>query len=177
MSAPDIGVGDVLVVMTGSGWTSKLIRVGEVLRGQSGMDNHVAVVHHQTDGVWWCLEGKPGGVGWVDARRYLRDPHTTTNALQPKTEAQRAAIAAEAETMLGRPYDWAAIMTDSLESLGIHALWATDWHGTGSPGHVVCSSYAAYLYGKVSLGHPRPKHERYVFPSDWTEFNLKQGWR
>lgn len=172
-----VGIGDVLVVTTGGGWSSKLIRIGSILRGGLTATNHVAIVHHQTDGVWWCVEGRPGGVGWLDARRYLRDPHTVTNIAQPKTDAQRHAVAAEAETMLGRAYDWAAIMTDALESLGIHNLWTQDWDGQGVPGHVVCSSFAAYLYGKAGMAHPGVKHERYVFPSDWAEFCIGQKWK
>lgn len=170
---PDVG--DVLVVSTGNNWAAKLIRIGEVIRGQAGLNNHVAILHHQTDGVWWAIEGRPGGVGWVDARRYLRDAHTLTNAAEPKTPLQRVTVARDAEAMLGTPYDWAAICGDVFDSLRIRDIFRQDWDGQGSPGHVVCSSFAAYLYGRVGLAHPKSA-ERYTFPSDWTEFCLTQGW-
>lgn len=173
---PKPAVGDVLVVATGNGWTSKLIRIGEVLRGQASNNNHVAIVHHETDGVIWCIEGRPGGVGWIDARRYLRDPHTVTNIGQPKTPTQRDLVATMAESMLGTPYDWAGICADAFASLGIRDLFAKDWDGKGAPGHVVCSSFAAYLYRHAGLAHPSSS-ERYTFPSDWTEFCIKQQWK
>lgn len=169
------GVGDVLAVSTGDSFASRMIRVGEVLRGQAGLNNHIAVVHHQTDGVWWAIEGRPGGVGWVDARHYLSDAHTVTNIEQPKTDAQRALIATTAEAMLGTPYDWQGIAGDAFASLRVRDLFARDWHGQGVPAHVVCSSFAAYLYERAGLAHPKSS-ERYTFPSDWTEFCLQRGW-
>lgn len=170
-----IDVGDVLVVATGNSFAAKLIRLGEVLRGQPSNDNHVAVVHHVTDGVWWAVEGRPGGVGWVDARRYLADPKTLTNADQPKTPGQRNHIADSAVAMLGTPYDWQAIIGDAFGSLGIRDLFAENWHGQGAPGHVVCSSLAAYLYADAGLPHPTSPG-RYTFPSDWADFCLNRAW-
>jgi len=168
--------GDVVVVRTGKGWGSRLIRVGQALRGQPCTGNHVAVLHHYTDGVPWAVEGRPGGVGWVDARRYLADAATVHNAAQAKTDVQRTAVLKGAEALLGTQYDWEAIFSDSVDSLGLKPLWTEDWHGKGVPGHVVCSSAAALLYEQAGLAHPGPGHERYVFPSDWAEFIYGQGW-
>ena len=49
-------------------------------------------------------------------------------------------------------------------------LWSNDWHGQGPPGHVVCSSYAAWLY--IHVGLDAPSGQRSVTPADWTDFSL-----
>jgi ribonuclease HI len=169
-------IGDVLVVGSGKGWAARMIRVGQALRGQPCTGNHVAILHHFTDGVPWALEGRPGGVGWVDARRYLRDKRTVTNVEQPKTTEQRAALAEVSKGLIGTKYDWQAIADDALESLGLQRLWTEDWDAKGVPGQVVCSSFAAWAYSKVELAHPRIGHERRVFPSDWSEFCFDSLW-
>jgi len=140
LTSPDIAPGDVLAVRTSISLMEKAVNIGGVLTGETGLDNHVVVVHHTTDGVPWGVEGKPGGVGWADLRRYIRDPHTVGNAEQPKTPLQRATITELATTMLGTPYDWAAIADDALTALNLPALFAEDWDGHGAPGHVVCST-------------------------------------
>lgn len=170
-----VDAGDVLVVATGNSWAAKAIRIGEVLRGQSSTENHVVVVHHQTDGVWWGVEGKPGGVGWADLRRYLTNRRTVANVEQPKTLRQRDLIAHKAEAMLGRPYDWAAIAADAFAALGVRDLMQQNWGGQGAPGHVVCSSLAAWLYEEAALARPVAA-ERFTFPSDWTDFCLDRAW-
>lgn len=172
---PRVDVGDVLVVATGNSVAAKLIRIGEVLRGQTSLDNHVVVVHHQTDGVWWGIEGKPGGVGWADVRRYLANPRTTSNVDQPKSSGQRNHVADSAVAMLGTPYDWNAIANDAVVSIGIRHLFRQNWQGNGVPGHVVCSSFAAWLYADAGLAHPSSEL-RYTFPSDWTDFCLDRAW-
>jgi hypothetical protein len=177
MTTTPIGVADVLAVRTGGigGWA---IRLGAQLRGLPHDDNHVVIAHHQDPaGVWWGLEGRPGGIGWVDLRRYLDSPATVTNAAQPRTDAQRAAIAADAVAMLGTAYDWPAVVHDALTDLDLADLWSRDWNGKGAPGHIVCSSYAAWLYGRENL--PRPdvtEGGRWVQPGDWAAFDLAQGW-
>lgn len=171
-----VEVGDVLVVATGNRLVQKLIRIGEVLRGQASDGNHVIVVHHQTDGVWWGIEGRPGGVGWVDLRQYLDNGRTVSNVAQPKTTGQRNHIADSATAMLGTPYDWQAIAADALASLGIRDLFTQNWHGKGAPGHVVCSSFAAWLYRDAGLAAPH-RADRFVFPSDWADFCIDQTWR
>jgi hypothetical protein len=165
-----IDVGDVIAVRTG-GWAAALIRTGEFLRGIDDDDNHIAVMHHWNNDVPWGLEGRPGGVGWVDLRVYLGSKWTVTNAAQPKTPAQRQGIAADAEAMLRCGYDYTGIFGDACIDLGLPELWPLDWHGKGSPGHVVCSSYAAYLYVKRKLAAPEPGvNDRWWQPGDW------RGW-
>jgi hypothetical protein len=51
--------------------------------------------------------------------------------------------------------------------------WDPSWHGT-VPGHLVCSSAAAYAYGKAGL--PRPPGDRACQPAGWDTFILTRGW-
>ncbi len=167
-----IDVGDVLVVR-GSDWASRLIRVGAALRDEPNLDNHVAIVHHQdANGVWWVVEGRPGGVGWADARDYLASPYTTNNVLQAKSPDQRQQIASVAMGMLGTPYDWNGIVADAMTAIGAQDLWAQNWHGQGPPAHVVCSSLAAWVYQHVQLDIPTYHAPRETTPADWEQFIL-----
>ena len=169
--------GDILVI-DGTSGVAKVIEIGAVLQGQPAA-SHVAVLHHVDDArVPWAVEGRPGGVGWADARAYLRDPRTVANVLQPKTAAQRAQVCALMVKLLGTPYDWlGGIAEDAFESLGLGALWAEKDPATGLvPGAVVCSSLAAWVYDRVALGAPHPDDWRHVTPSDWASYIAAQGW-
>lgn len=168
--------GDVIAVNTHTPGITELIQTGGILTGETGMDDHIVIVHHFTDGVPWGIEGRPGGVGWADLRRYMNEPHSVGNVSQPKSDAQRAMVVKASETLIGTPYDWAAIATDTLAALHLPDLFAENWHGNGAPGHVVCSSLAAYLYGQAALSHPVVHSERRTTPPDWTEFNLAHMW-
>lgn len=174
---PTLGPGDVLVVRTPDRrcWdraASYLIRLGAALRDRPNLDNHVAVYHH-TDaaGTPWGIEGRPGGVGWVDLRQY-DNPWLLTNAAQPKTDAQRHLVCQAAVGLLGVGYDWAAIGMDTADALGLDHLWrvAEDW-GAKPPGHVVCSSLAAWAYQHADLDRP-PGRMMTTTPGDWSEFIL-----
>lgn len=170
---PDIAIGDVWAVRN-TGFVAALIRFGAHLRGKNSLDNHVLIVHHQdANGTWWGVEGRPGGVGWVDIDHYQNSVGLTTNFAQPKTFQQRADIAKTAEGMLGTAYDWQGIYADAATDLNLPKLFAQDWHGQGTPGHVVCSSLAAWIYQHVGL--PAPEG-RWVQPADWTDWDLHQAW-
>jgi len=134
-------------------------------------------MHHYTDRVPWGVEGRPGGVGWVDLRPTLANKRTISNAAQPKSDEQRAALAAACEAILGKPYDWSAIFTDTLDAIGLKKLWNEDWNNQGVPGHVVCSSAAALVYRQCELARPKVGHERYVSPSDWGDFIYDEAWK
>lgn len=172
-----IGVADVLAVRTG-GWGAWAIRFGAWLRGLPHTDNHIVIAHHQdAAGIWWGIEGRPGGVGWVDMRGYLTSPATVDNREQPKTDAQRATVADAMVAAIGTPYDWAGIAADAAHDLDLPTLFAQDWHGQGAPGHVVCSSLADWGYQHADLPHPDP-HDggRFVQPADWAAFDIAKRW-
>lgn len=165
--------GDVLVIRTG-GIAAELIRLGAALHGGVNLSNHVAVVDHtDAHGTVWCVEGRPGGVGWRDARAYLESTWTLTNAAQPKTAAQREQVCKVMQAMLGSPYDWTAIMADAAADLHIELPWEPTWRGT-VPGQAVCSSAAWFAYAKAGLA--RPPGGRECQPADWDKFVLTRGW-
>jgi hypothetical protein len=190
MTIARIGVGDVLTVNTHTVW-APFIDLGELMAGQAHHVDHVLIAHHQDkDGIWWGIEGRPGGVGWVTTDKYLADPHIHTrwnnsNASQARTEPQRAAIAKTAEGLLGVGYDWiGGIAADAFVSFraGELAELIDDWWGWNQggprPGHVVCSSLAAWTYDRLGLASPisgRPSGAELCTPGDWWKFNNAQA--
>jgi hypothetical protein len=171
-----IEVGDVLVTR-GTDWAARLIRLGAALLDEPNLDNHVAIAHHKdANGVWWVVEGRPGGVGWADAHNYLASPYTTNNIGQSKTAAQRDQIATVAMGMLGTPYDWTGIVADAMSAVGVQDAWAQNWKGQGPPGHVVCSSLAAWVYLKAGLEVPTAHEPRQTTPADWEQFIIQGGY-
>ena len=172
IAAADLKPGTVLVVRS-AGWAGAAIRFGAALRGKPNLSNHVAVyVKTDARGTHWCLEGRPSGFGWEDARRYLADPHTLTNAAQPIGDDQRAAIAAGVTAMIGTGYDWEAIAADGASDLGF--TWEPTWHGQVA-GQVVCSAGACYAYDKAKVPRP-PGNARTDQPEDWDTWILDRGW-
>lgn len=171
--------GDIIVVRTPDKgfWTKladRLIRFGAALKDQSDLENHVVVYHHcDSNGTMWGIEGRPGGVGWVDVSRYA-NPYALSNAVQPKTPEQRALICKASEGLLGVEYDWTAIGLDTLQSLSLINLWKNRGWGDKPPAHVVCSSLADYIYRKVGLDSPGLG--RFTTPAGWAEFIINQGW-
>ncbi len=166
--------GDLLTTRSNT-LPGQLIRFGAAMLGRPNLDNHVAIVHHvDRHGTIWCLEGRPGGVGWRDARDYLNSPCTLNNAGQPKTDVQRKAIGQGAVDLIGTPYDWDAIAGDALHVFGIPLAEAWQLTDGQVPGHVVCSSLAAYLYAKAGLEHP--PGDRLVSPGDWDQLIITNSW-
>jgi hypothetical protein len=162
--------GDVLAVRS-SGFAAEMIRLGAALAGKPDISNHIAVVHH-TDGkgVTWCLEGRPGGVGWRNAADYLNSHWTLDNAAQPKTPEQRETVCKAAEAMLATRYDWAAIVGDGLADLHLWDPVDGQVHG-----ETVCSALAAYAYDQAGLLRPAGG-ERLVQPADWDQFMITRAW-
>ena len=166
--------GDVLAVR-GAGWQAEAIRVGEELAGKPGLSNHIAVMHHWLGDVPWGLEGRPGGVGWADLRGYLANRFTVNNCGQPgRTDIMRRQLAVAAERMIGTAYDWAAIASDTLRAFRMPDLFSKTLNGT-VPGHVVCSSYAAFLYERAGWAHPDVP-DRDCEPGDWDALIMAHGW-
>ncbi|HEY6021619.1 MAG TPA: hypothetical protein VIY48_17650 [Candidatus Paceibacterota bacterium] len=167
--------GDVLAVNTGNNWAASLIRLGQRLQGKPSFDNHVVAVHHRDPGGrLWGIEGRPGGVGWVDIAQY-DNKFLVSNAAQPKTDEQRNEICAYAAAMLGTQYDWTAIIKDTLSTFHLDAIWMAKDFGPQAPAHVVCSSVYAWIYKKVGLEEP-PTTDRWTEPADWVKFFIEKGW-
>lgn len=171
----NIKPGDVLAIRSSS-FTSWWIRFGSAISNKPNLSNHIAVAHHvDNKGTLWGIEGKPGGVGWVDCKRYVNSTGLLTNVEQPKSDAQRAVVCKAMEALLGTPYDWKAIIIDGANDVGIKVRgWEPDWKTGIVPGQVVCSSSADYAYFIAEL--PHPKGGREVQPSDWDEFIIDKAW-
>lgn len=180
-----LGIGDVLAVNTGNAITSELIRLGEAIEGKPNLANHVVIVHHQdAKGTWWGIEGRPGGVGYVDMAKYLSTSlvkYADSNAAEPRTTDQRATIAKAAVGMLGVGYDWVGgIASDALDAFRLRDLaglldhwwgWKDPANPALRPAHVVCSSLAAWVYRNLGLACPPVTDEELCMPADWWDFN------
>jgi hypothetical protein len=164
--------GDVFAVHSGNNYD--VIQFGESLMGEPNMDNHVAGFVKWDGKVPWGLEGRPGGVGWVDMRKYIGHPFAYNNVAQNRTEATRVTVASEAVEMIGTKYDWEMIGGSALGALHVKLYNLTWPHGL-VPGEVVCSSYWAYLYDTVQWAHPNTGDERQCDPGDWTNFIIKNN--
>lgn len=171
--------GDLLLIRT-DGWQARFIRFGaatrELITGhdEPNLVNHVAIAHHiDAKGNLWVVEGRPGGVGWRQANDYLSNAWTITNVAQPKTHLQRLYVCETATALLGTAYDWTAIVDDAAESFGLN-LPTWDAQFGKIPGHVVCSSLAAYAYARAGLAHP--DGQRNVSPADWDTFLVEHHW-
>lgn len=170
--------GDLLLTRNNA-WWARVIRFGALLTGQMEAWNHVAIFHH-TDaaGTPWAIEGRPGGVGWQDARKYLKDPRTLTNIGQPKTDAQREKVAAGAEGLLGVAYDWRSIGMDAIAATRLDFAWThNDSSGDGAPAQVVCSSLADWLYNDAGLTNPGKMPWQLTTPADWAELIVQNRWQ
>jgi hypothetical protein len=178
--------GMVLCVRT-NGTSDELIRFGAALLDEDDLENHVAVLDHITPdpkggvGTWWAIEGRPGGVGWVDASAYLSSPWTISNQGQKLTDEQQQDICKTMQALIGTPYDWEAIeeagMRDlHMTSLHLPELWSEKWHGV-APGHVICSSAAVWGYMKNGADYPKNIDQAHVQPADWSDFIILNGYQ
>jgi hypothetical protein len=168
--------GDVLAIATPASPFTDAIHAAAALQGETTLVDHIAAVHHiDSGGRWWGIEGRPGGVGWVDLARY-DGAIVASNAAQPKTEYQRRIICQAGEAMLGTPYDWGAVVFDAAVALHLDGLYKLpDW-GPQAPAHVVCSSMWAWAYReRAGLAEPN-KPMVTTTPADWWEFLHAQGW-
>lgn len=171
-------IGDVMVVRSNYRF-SWAVRLAAWLRHRSAKVDHVLVVHHRdAAGTLWGIQGQPGGVGYVEIERYRGNHYANANVEQPKNEYQRQRIAELSEGMLGTPYDWAGIILDGMEAIGAQELWRSrDWKTGLVPAHVVCSSFADYLYEVVELANPGgDKATRGITPGHWDDFIINREW-
>lgn len=171
--------GMVLCVRT-SGAPAEAIRFGAALIDASDLENHVAVLDHQDKHeTWWAIEGRPGGVGWVDATAYLESPWTLSNQGQPLDTGQQMDICKTMQALIGTKYDWEAILEDGLRDLhvpDIDKMWGDKWHGV-APGHVVCSSASVWAYMKNHANYPKNIDPAHVQPADWADFIVLNGYQ
>jgi hypothetical protein len=167
--------GDILVVSARSAvmlaltWWVRLFQRGA---RRFARWNHIAIYHHTDDvGVQWAIEAAPGGVAW---RKVADLGRCMTNADQPKTEDQRAMIAAGVASMLKLPYDWTAIEADAFREIASSGVtWSMEWDGDRPPVHVICSSLASYWQWQAKLAGP---HSWKTTPMEWAAFVDTRGW-
>jgi cell wall-associated NlpC family hydrolase len=180
--------GDVVAVDTGDALQDDLIRLGGLLKGEPSPANHVVIVHHRDKaGTLWGIEGRPGGVGYVDMAKYLREPlvkYGNSNTALARTAQQSAAICEAALSLLGTPYDWTGgIAADALGSLPylkelsglLDKLWGWKDGSNLRPAHVVCSSLAQWVYAHLGLPCPEVRDAELCTPADWWAYNAAIG--
>lgn len=175
--------GDVVAVDTGNAAQDDLIRLGALLDGTPAPANHVVIVHHADKaGTLWGIEGRPGGVGYVDMAKYTGSvlaKYANSNTALPRGLFQSDAVCTTAFRLLGTPYDWqGGIAADALVALHLGDLAAKldtwwGWHdGTNlRPGHVVCSSLAQWVYAHLGLPCPKVADAELCTPADWWAYN------
>lgn len=169
--------GDLLLTRSKTGIAGRMIRLGAALLDQPNLVNHVAVYTHTLEGIPWGVEGKPGGVGSVDCRKYLSSKWTINNIGQPKTDAQRLLLVQYMNTMIGTQYDWVGIAADFANAIHLDELFRLRDGKDQLPGQVVCSSLAAYAYRAAGLVQPGVGSSlRTVTPGDWDRFIIEKGW-
>ena len=175
----NIGVGDIICTRNNTGWAARMIRLRAGLLDQPNLVNHVIIVHHkQPNGDWIGLEGKPGGVGWINItqRKVLKSPWIVTNQHQTKTDEQRYLVAKAAEKLLGVQYDWVGIAQEAFAwgpAKRIFALMNDKWGSKDRiPEHVFCSNYADWCYDSVGIKSPGRFFDRNVTPNDWAEWSI-----
>lgn len=174
-----VDIGDVICTRNPKGLPAFFIRLGAAFLDRPNTVNHVIVVHHYDKvGTLWGIEGRPGGVGYVDVRQALKSPYTISNALQPKNSGQRFVIAKAAEGLIGTPYDWRGIVEDGMRAIGAQELWKDKWGDEKTPpAQVVCSSFADWVYDYCKLPSPGRRFDRNVTPGDWAKFIIEEQWR
>lgn len=179
--SPDLLPGDVIVTMTPDavGWA---IRLRSKLLGRPSLHNHVALfTHRDGTGRPRGLEGRPSGFGWCNLDKYLEHPSTIANVRQPgRDDNTRQWLVAKATSLVGMPYDWAAILAFAAGTARVPFL-LREWPTDGVPSHVVCSSAIDYLYEAFGWSSPGGfRKTRGTDPSDWTRWILEgdaRGWK
>lgn len=143
--------------------------------------SHAVIVHHvDRAGRWWGIEGRPGGAGWADMRRY-RTGELAARAVSAgspeRPDQQRQQVAAAALALLRAPLDATedAVLAGHLgrQKAGelaalLHSWWA-ERDGSGlAPGHVAAATLAAWAHETVGLPGPGGARDgKLVTPADW----------
>lgn len=174
--------GDVICTRNPNGWQAAMIRLGAALLDRPNTVNHVIVAHHQDrGGITWGIEARPGGVGWINLDKVLRQPYVVSNYEQPKTPAQRRLICAAVKGMIGTPYDWTAIALAGMQAVRADRLWrAISYTGVlteDPPAHIICSALADWAYDESGLASPGLFKGRATTPGDWAAFIAEKAWQ
>lgn len=178
--------GDVLAV-AGGGLGGYLVDLGQAIANKPSIGTHVVGITHQdVKGRWIGIQGHPGGVALVDCTPFLNDARVRSSHGQPRANdhGQLAFFLASCVKSLGIHYDWAGIAADAADvfsadlSADIDHLWRWPSDKNLLPGHVVCSSLFAMLYGLPQVGwkHPGLGTERNCMPVDWWNWNDGRQW-
>jgi hypothetical protein len=174
----DPAPGDIILTR-GSAWTSKMIRLGAALLDRPNAYNHVVVfTHWDALGIPQGIEARAEGAGDIDLRRTLKSRWLTSNADQPKTPQQRAAVVEAVKGIKGTRYDWGAIFVEGLEALRITPFWTLEERPKDRlPTSLICSALADWAYAKAGLPNPGGDAKtRLTTPADWAEFVLTKHW-
>lgn len=171
MNKYDLKPGDVIAVGTPE-FTGWWIRFRSWLMGKPHHQNHIAMfTHFDEDGNPRGLEGKPSSFGWVNLDKYINGPMAATVVTNAgKTvfsDEERRQVVAHARTMMGMAYDWRAIITFSLATLGF-GFRVKEWPEKGLPSDSTCASSLDLLY--EWMGWPNPggwKRTRGTDVDDW----------
>lgn len=99
--------------------------------------DHAGIITDPDGGI---IEAEPGGVRTGNLSEYA-GCRIAVNSGEDTTAAQRAAVVAAAQLMLGDHYNAAAIADDGLETLGWHWRWLAKL--AAGDGEVVCSQLVA----------------------------------
>lgn len=170
--------GDVIVTEMGVWIIRILIWIQAILTGKSKyrQSGHIIVFTHvDTEGRYWGIEGRPGGVGWAQLDK-RSGKWALTNVDQPKDAAQRSKIVETMKELIGTKYDYSAYVAIALQTVGITTEW-TDFKGNQVPTHVICSAVADYVYEDVGLDNPGGyRITRFTTPAEWAEFVDKREW-
>lgn len=139
MKAGDIGFSRI------GGWTGFWIMLGQALAGDACKYTHVFIVLDDDT----VIEAMPGGARI--ASRHGRDPEDGMfyYSRLPLTDAQRAAIVAEARKLVGTKYGFSDYLALALARLGIQPKWLRKY--ISSNGRMICSQLVDYVYCKVGI--------------------------
>lgn len=180
----EVGPGDVLAVLGSDDVFSKGIRFFEDIDAAKliPVDHCLIVTKQDQVGRWLAIQGDSNGVGITDVARFLDQPQANVNHLQPRDPTKVPEFLANCAAAMGLAYDWVGIAIDALDDLRLYPLadaidhlWRWPTSQVTLPGHVVCSSLAAWAYKAVGWAHPAGD-ERRVQPSDWWQWNRGERW-
>jgi hypothetical protein len=156
----DPAPGDIILTR-GSAWTSKMIRLGAALLDRPNAYNHVVVfTHWDALGIPQGIEARAEGAGDIDLRRTLKSRWLTSNADQPKTPQQRAAVVEAVKGIKGTRYDWGAIFVEGLEALRITPFWTLEERPKDRlPTSLICSRVGRLGVREGRAAEPRRRRE------------------